>query len=390
MVHSPGLFQSAGFAFKSVIQPVHRSRVQTTISRKLFERRVYRTEAMDGLPFDLAVDSDSADNPADVTGELPRDDDAVGMPAIEDDASPLHARDRASQDVTLLWQLFSSRLKTYVLTTLPTSNGNPRHLVLLDLDRRNVVLQPFLTEDDKKVLDELYLADLQPLELREASYHKGDINKTLECFAFHDPCKIDLIRAGNIRIWKSKKSDVEGCTTFCDSDTTVECKINLMAKKALVFRLLLALDYDGVSCNLGRVEHTLDGDLKYDGCSPASRRAYYQCILQRDALYIKGITELDPMRSQAYCLALLRGKGPVPKGLKAQEYKRIVADGMQDVVALPALQGPPASIPLQPVRPTRLPEEDHDSSVCGDDMPRLPDAEDRAGYQHAAVASRIG
>jgi len=76
----------------------------------------------------------------------------------------------------------------------------------------------------------------------------------------------------------------------------------------------------------------------------------------------KGIVEFRSLGSQAYCDALLRGKGPLQSGLPAIEYRKLLAAEDQDFAAMAALEDcasapsrrtlsvpPPPEVPQQPL-----------------------------------------
>ena len=252
---------------------------------------------------------------------------------------------------------------------------------ILDVERRNITLKPFVDDEDKEHMSSLYLATVQPFDIwGPIPSPDHDDQQCLEAFVIEEPCKLDVISLfgadlllwRQLRVWKSKESDVEGCITLYGSSPLAARKFSVLDSTIPVLMLIDLLQEAGFEPVEEALVHTPDSRLAFDRRSPASRRLYYQCLLVRATLWEKGVVDIHSNGSQADFKALVGCRRPVRHGLKAADYRKMLAESEGDVVAL-ALQGrkrarPPAleAVGRPPIAP-RSPSVC--SSIAGDAAP---------------------
>lgn len=226
----------------------------------------------------------------------------------------------------------------------------------------------------------------QPLELWSGASAEGCTGAVLETFVFLDPMKFDVLAAcgaamdnrRGVLAWKTKVSDLEGCTQLYASERLVDRKVDLLAKDVAVLSLLDAMAEQGFQGVDEIVCHTADCRL-FDRRKPNSRRAYFQCVLHFGSLAAKGITEFRSTGTNSYFEALLRGRSAVKPGLSKLEYKKIVARDLGDELALAALstqerQAGRRRPKAAPKRQSEAPKGAHQALADGD-----PDSESVVG-----------
>ena len=289
---------------------------------------------------------------------------------------------------------------------------------VLDLERRNIVIRPFMDMDEQAEQEGLYIVTLQPLQIwREDDLQQ--LPETLETFIVHDPVKVDVITAIGISadsrsaVWGARLSDIEGCTQLHDKELLVSRPVDLMGSRVPVLSLLDELQVRGFT-GIDEVVHHRQDLLSYDRRRPSGRRSYFQCVLHTGALAQRGVLEFHSSGSNAYFEALLRSKRKVRAGLLAIEYRRMLAIERGDDLALAALaaaggpslqrpagkrkakakakaleagQPPPPQLALEAGQPPAGGDEESEGSVFGGSFQPRPEGAGSAGHGDQGAAS---
>lgn len=402
--------QSSWTSYATVIQPSRNENKFPRMKRAALERRLYRLEHLRGFDARASLAAVPAlGNDSNATGVL-KDrcgagassgvvvEDIViadGEPVAVEDEGPLagggaivpgNARGavgvegarRRNDDIVLLRQLFAATLQRHKYFSIPViseaGEASIQVLQLLDLERRNIIVRPFLDLEDEAELDSLYSVLVQPVELwRGGVGPEPDLAATLNIFVLQEPAKVDIATVcgarvecrHEIKLWCARESDLEGCTELYNPKTLSTLQLDLFSSQAPVLALVDALDRAGFVGVDEEVDHA-QGRIVFDARRLAGRRAYLQCVLYIDKLIAKGVTEFSSAGSQAYFDALLRGQHAVRPGLPAASYRQILAaerhsaeaPSLMDVQQVP----PKRQRRLLPQRPQPL--EDGSSSDC--------------------------
>ena len=315
----------------------------------------------------------------------------------------------------LLRQWFSKVLCRFEYITLRVigEDGTLEHQAfqLLDLERRNIIVRPFMDLDDQAEQEGLYIVTAQPLHIwRHADLRQ--LPETLTTFVVHDPVKVDIITAiglapdsrKGVLAWKAQQSDVEDCIELHNKELLLERPMDLVSAGVPVLSLLDDMHARGFS-GIDEVVHHTPAVRHYDRRRASARRPYFQCILHMEALAKKGVVEFHSGGSNPYFEALLRGKHKVRPGLAAIEYRRMLAFEAGDELALAslgirresdrtlatpkagakakALQQPP-QVGVEAGQPLVEDEERDEASVFGGSLPEI--AVELGEYSHGPAA----
>lgn len=254
-------------------------------------------------------------------------------------------RHRRSPEIALLRQWFGAMLRRfdYMTLTVVGEGGGVSYqaLQLLDLERKSLVVRPFVDTDEAAELQGLYTVSWQPLQ-RWGERIEATPCQSMTVFVFQEPAKVDIVTAcgvsfesrRGILVWEANLSDVDGCVDLCRPTPLLARPVDLAGAQAPVLSLLDALGERGF---VGVDEAVLSGVLQYDHRNICGRRAYLQCVLHMAKLTEKGITEFRSIGSAAYFVALLHGRSKVRPGLSAGDYRRQLAAERGDELALAAL-----------------------------------------------------
>lgn len=259
----------------------------------------------------------------------------------------------------LLRQWLVAYLEPYTYMTIPVQGEDGDQAVvhafqLLDLERKSIILRPFVDADDEAELQGLYNISVQPLELWRRPDEAMMANaQSLETFVFQPPTKIDLItalggakagcaRRPTILTWQARQSDVEGCVEMHTPVALGSQPVDLMSKGVPVLALLDTMCERGF-VGVDRVVRHKQGVMEFDRRRIAGRRSYLQCVLHADKIAAKGVADFPSNGPIAYFEALLFGKTAVRPGLPATVYKQLMAkDGADgDAWALAPLDAAP-------------------------------------------------
>lgn len=310
----------------------------------------------------------------------------------------------------MLRQWFGALLRRFDYMTIKVvgEGGGYSHqpFQLLDLERRSLIVRPFVDLDDAAQLEGLYSVSIQALEVWNPS-GSAELGSTLDTFVFHDPSKVDIITAcgcslnarQDIHVWEPRGSDVDGCVELHNCQRLTSRRVDPLGAQAPVLSILDALSERGLAGVDEAVLHE-PGCARFDQRHAISRRAYLQCVLRTDELAAKGIKQFRSVGSNAYFLALLHGKGDVRPGLSAKEYRKMLAEDRGDELALAAIdagerQLPPLkdrlSVPSHapataPARAPLLGEDDEASSDSSSVVGGPPDLADEHGAKNNAAS----
>lgn len=254
------------------------------------------------------------------------------------------------QDVKLLRQWLAANLRPYDYMTveLQGEDGGRQSFAfqLLDLERKSIIVRPFISTDDEAEMSGLYTVMLQPLEVwgGRAGATRQMGATTMDVFVLQDPCKADIVGAcgttmqsrSSITVWQTRNSDVDGCCELYGPERILDRPVDLMGAQVPVLSLLDALGGKGFKAVEETVEHKM-GVLAYDCRRVTGRRSYLQCVLHMGRLAAKGVHSFRSNGTMAFFSALLHCKSPVRPGLSAQAYKRLLAAEQGDEDALAAL-----------------------------------------------------
>ena len=365
--------------FKTVIQPARKETLAPKLKHRAFEKRLYSCDHLVGFSEEGGVGQQlPGERRGDDHGDVP----PAGHGAVEDPGGP-HVLaegvaavaaaphpDRHSQGTLLLRQLFAATLRSHDLVSVPTQDAEVPLLVfqLLDVERRNIAMKPFITDQERQTMEGLFMSTIQELEVW-GSHGEELLDKTeLEFFVVSDPRKADLIAAfgprvgrwKDIKVWQSRQSDLEGCLTLHSPSSLGDRRKPSLDSNIPVLQLLDILKEAGFTAANRDAVHTPDADLVFCGRAPAGRRCYYQCLLVRGKLWEKGVTAFDSKGSQAYYKALLGCKGAVHQGLSAATYRQMLLRDQADPSALSLHAKPDLVLPAVPPSPTC-------SSIAGDE-----------------------
>ena len=364
--------------YKSVVQPTPKQCVVPPLDNRQFQKRMYSCEHLMGFCGESEF-SDEALGDAKEDGCLPEDKAAVEADDVPgEEGAADNPVGRNDQPVLLLRQLIAATLNPHDFVSMPTRDAeNPLCVFqLLDFERRNIVMEPFISDDERQRAEGLYTCSIQPLEVW-GSTDGGDLvaSRELDTFVVSDPGKRDLVAAlgatvaswKNIKVWESRESDVEGCLALHSPTFLCDRRLDVLSPTVPVLQLLEQLKLAGFAPKNRHTEHTPDGDLHFDCRRPAGRRCYYQCLLMRAQLWQKGVTQFDSQGIQAYYKALMGCKAAVAKGLKATEYDRMLARERSGPYAdsVPLEAPPPLAAP--PLPPPARPPSPDGSSIAGDE-----------------------
>lgn len=315
---------------------------------------------------------------------------------------------RRSADIILLREFFAATMEPLQYFTLPVVGEAGDALLhafqLLDVERKNMVVRPFLDEDERAELSGLYTVTVQPLELWSAWGRRREGRQappTLDCFPLLEPCKMDLITACGARaegrrgilMWETRQSDVEACVELYNRQSLTSLKVDLMSSTASVLSLLDILAARGFRGVDEQVTHR-QGCLVFDQRCLTGRRAYLQCVVHTQQIFDKNIDEFSSSGSQAYFLALLRGKSRVEPGLPALAYQRLLAiERGEDPALVDEKYKPrpprPRALPAPAPAPQPIADADGASSsggsVAGGDDEDLKSEADVAGAGQSAA-----
>lgn len=295
-------------------------------------------------------------------------------------------RRRRTDDVLLLRQWFAELLKPYDYMSVLSRDHQGEQTIevfqLLGLERKNIIVRPFIAAEEAAELQGLYVVPLQKLEVWGGggrSSLRPDMLSHIDTFVFEGPTKMDIIatigggldKRRGIFVWKARTSDVEGCVELFDRELLADRVVDPMSPRAPVLSLLDALSqqaYVGVDA---LVVHG-PGVRQYDRRRLPSRRAYLQCVLRMDDLIARGVSQFSSVGSASFFEALLRSKKAVRPGLPAADYKRLLAiergddDALADLDARPKppLPAPPAAR-RRPAPPIVDGGDSSDSSIVG-------------------------
>ena len=420
-------FRSAWTSYASVVQPAHKENKFPRMKASELERRLYRLEHLssfeigrpgevpiafqdvdvddgiggggghvggvaDALAEPGAIPLENAQGEAD--GEDGRRDDDAGAgagagPLVVAEVPAARARDRAerrAEDITFLRQFFAAILQRMEYFTVPvvgeTGEVAVQAFQLLDLERKNIIVRPFVSLDDEAELSGLFTVTAQPLELWGGGDQnvQGDLLQTLNAFVLQEPSKIDIITAcgaqlrcrHDIYLWQVRLSDVEGCVELFRPQRLSDLQSDLMSTQTPVLSLIDALERGGFAGVHEAVDHKAATRM-FDARRLCGRRAYLQCALHMEKLLAKGICEFSSIGSQAYFDALLRGRGPVQRGLPAKAYRRMLAAESNpdlDLALMDVANRRPPQRPALPPVPADGPQKhgsESDGSVAGGD-----------------------
>lgn len=325
---------------------------------------------------------------------------------VPHDGRRLEPRPRRTTDVTLLRQWYHATLRPYEYITFRVVGEEGGHSwqagQVLDLERRNLIVKPFVDAEEEAELAGLYTISLQPLEVWRLSSEEAP-GDSLDTFVLQEPAKVDILSAcgvsvdsrQHVYVWETRISDVEGCTELHNKLPLASRVVDLLSKQAPVLSLVDALESQGFQ-GVDEVVYHMEGVLVFDCRRLAGRRSYLQCVLYMKKLAAKGTLDFHSVGSAAYFDALLRAKGAVRPGLPAVEYKRLLALDEGDEVALVALppQTPKPKARCRLGSPGRRPEpvadqqaqpmdESSDGSVVGG--PQAPRGNARSGSGSGGV-----
>ena len=153
--------------------------------------------------------------------------------------------ERNSATVTLLREFYAATLERYSFISFPVIGeeglSETYACQLLDTERRNVVVRPFTTVDEDIELTGLYSVSMQPLSQWGGVRAVAGTN-SIDVFLMDDPAKADLITAcgvcvdarHHVKVWKTRRSDVEGCTEMYEPIPLTDVLVDLMGKSAPV------------------------------------------------------------------------------------------------------------------------------------------------------------
>lgn len=324
------------------------------------------------------------------------DADPRGDPPPVGALALLDRPERKSQDIVLLRQWLATFLKPYdYMTVSVVGEDGGRSILafqLLDLERKNLIVRPFVDADDMADMSGLYSVKLQPLEVFRSSKALANYAsvQTLDTFLLQEPCQADILGAcggtlqgrKDIVVWQARQSDIEGCVELHNRQSLLNRATDLMSPSVPVLSLLDALHGRGFVGTGNTVEHH-EGVLAYDSRRITSKRNYLQCVVHSERLAQKGVGSFSSIGSAAFFAALLHSKRQVSPGLPARRYRQILAAEQGDELALAnladgegeadneALEAMPKQRALQdrPAQPPQLqarPADDNDdSSVVG-------------------------
>lgn len=242
-------------------------------------------------------------------------------------------KEARTQEVVLLRQWLAATLKQYeYLSMVIVGEGGGRTLQafqLLDLERRSMIVRPFVDADEAAQLQGLYMVSMQPLELWNPP-PTVDCD-SLESFVLQDPQKVDILTAiggvasgrGDLYAWEPMESDIDGCMTLAHKTRLTDRHLDLMSASAPVLSLLDALHAKGFT-GVGAVVVHDEGTRQYDSRRLPGRRTYLQCALHFDRLKAKGVDSFRSVGPAAYFTALLHAKVYVRPGLTGSEYKALM------------------------------------------------------------------
>lgn len=415
---------AAWSAYSTVVQPPSKATFLPRLKAKAFSDRVYKLEHLigfevgkgrraqrpalttgeenaPGLPAGALMDArehadDEPDQLAALVGGLAGsgDPDTLGEgPSLggrSGSAPVAHGRRSGrhlAEGVILMRQFFAATLQRYEYLSVPIVSETG-HLGLyvfqiLDLERRNLIVRPFIGPEEEAELDGLYTISLQPLQRwRQAQTDDAREIESMDTFVYLDPVKADIVTAcgskpelcKHIFVWRSSLSDVEGCVHLDNKQCLADRPMDLMSRQVPVLTLLDKLRERGFAGVPRLVSHAR-GCLLFDSRRISGKRAYLQCVLHMEALGNKGVAEFRSIGPQSYFEALLRGKGAVQSGLPALEYKKLLAEEDGDQCALASLEmkqtkrqrRAQVAAPAQPPQPVADDDSGDHSSIAGGD-----------------------
>lgn len=244
------------------------------------------------------------------------------------------------------WLTATMNAYDYMTVCVDSRLGEDKLLVfqLLELERKSIIVRPFVDASDEAELQGLYVVSYQPLELWSGGAEIRPEVERLETFVLQTPAKTDILTlcgglAGRpgICVWQARTSDVDGCVELYNRQPLIDRRVDLMTSHTPVLALTDALTDKGF-VGVQQVVHHRVGVLQYDSRGLSGRRAYLPCVLRTNDLAAKGIKEFASAGCGAYFEALLGGKGAVRPGMPAAAYKRLLAGEAGDDLTVAALE----------------------------------------------------
>ena len=147
---------------------------------------------------------------------------------------------------------------------------------------------------------------VQPFSLMPTVFAASGLIKC-DAFPFEDTCTMDIIEIisrdlpdrGEIKVWETRESDVEGCLELFNPCPPVP-RSALNSKTSPILALVDALDHQEFLALNRTVEHSPRSGLFYDGRTITSRQSYLQCVLASKAIFGKGQRCFKPGKSESF------------------------------------------------------------------------------------------
>lgn len=286
----------------------------------------------------------------------------------------------------LLRQYLAASLQTHSFYSVRATDlegvNDTLFFQVLAVETRGIFVKTAVAPDDMDYEEGLFRISAQTYLQTGVRIEGESPPKSAQCFAFEDPCFLDLLAVGGCQAdcrnfwkkWEVTESDVDGVLRF-HSPQPLRPAMKLDDAKVPVLALLDALDGLGFRSAEGQVRHTRRGK-QYDGRNLTSKRFYLQCVLAIPDLSKAGVSAFDSGRPGSYYALLLKSKKLPPPGISDKDCKKQLALLSDDVVAMHLLDEavPPAAFAQPQAPPAAAPPLLDLDSVAGDPEEEVPEA----------------
>lgn len=255
-------------------------------------------------------------------------------PAVADSAGGAIMNIWATQ---LLRQWYSSALERYMYFSFPASDDAGPHSLrvyqILEMENRALLVPTFQTDDELAQARGLFTIMVQPMQqFGDLASDLDDGASEVVCFAFEEPCKIDVLTAVGLatkdrwscRSWSAAGSDIDQCIRL-HSPARLRT-VGVESPAVPVLTLMEALRRQGWSGRQGVAHHSADSQKVFDSRNPIGKRMYFKCLLSFADLLARGVQGFSSVCPAAYYGLLLRGHTAVRPGMSAKHDKSMLAD----------------------------------------------------------------
>lgn len=272
-----------------------------------------------------------------------------------------HHRDKAvgpppkaqsSEVVKLLRQYLLASLEVHSVISVrePLEDGGfaTRWFQILTMEMKGLYIKTCRSgkdDDDEAEENGLFAVSVQPFcrWMGPGAEEAGE-PKDADCFVYQEPCMVDILglcgavadSRGGWRSWSTRASDVDGCLNM-HSAVPLRTNKRLNAPNVPVLALLDALEADDWHKVERKVHHKKGSKKEFDGRYLLRSRAYFQCLLALGDLLAAGVPGFESGLTAGFYKVLLKTKKLPAKGLKALEYKRLLAEQDGDRLQLALL-----------------------------------------------------